>query len=141
MITPTIGRVVLFNDGRSTQRVPALISYVVSDTIINIGGFDKSGNPFQATNVFLVPSDSDAVCSKGQAEWMEYQKSVADKYHDVPEEDLPQETLPVPGLEDLVPQTDPALVPGANVNTDPMSDPYDALRDLGNSESPRLDRE
>ncbi len=77
MIKPTIGRVVLFNDGVSDQRVPALIAYVYSDTVITIAGFDRDGNPFKATEVELIQDDSE--CTVGTAEWMPYQKEQAEK--------------------------------------------------------------
>ncbi len=72
MIKPTIGRVVLFNDGISIQRVPALITYVHSDECINIGGFDQNGAPFSRTSVNLIQDDQN--CYVGSAEWMDYQK-------------------------------------------------------------------
>lgn len=77
MIKPTIGRMVLFNDGASDQRVPAQICYVHSDTCINIGGFDQGGMPFSRTGVDLIQDDE--ACHIGAAEWMDYQKSQAEK--------------------------------------------------------------
>lgn len=79
MIKPTIGRVVLFNDGVSDQRVPALISYVHGDTCINVGGFDQNGQPFSHTSVVLCQEEGDE-CNVGCAEWMPYQKTQAEKH-------------------------------------------------------------
>lgn len=79
MITPTIGRIVLFNDGLSDQRVPAFITYVHSDTCINIGGFDQFGNIFNSTSVILIQEEGD-ICRIGMAEWMMHQKKQAKKY-------------------------------------------------------------
>jgi len=76
-IKPTIGRVVLFNDGVSDQRVPALITYVHNDSCINIGGFDQNGNAFGRTSVVLCQGESE--CIVGSAEWMSYQKEQAEK--------------------------------------------------------------
>lgn len=78
MIKPTIGRVVLFNDGLSIQRVPALICYVNSDERINIGGFSADGTPFSSINVYLCQGSEE--CSFGEAEWMPYQKEQAKKH-------------------------------------------------------------
>jgi hypothetical protein len=78
MIKPTIGRVVLFNDGRSDQRVPGLVCYVWSDDMIDIAGFDSNGIPFQRTSVHLCQDDE--TCEIGQAEWMPYQKDQAAKH-------------------------------------------------------------
>jgi len=78
MIKPTIGRVVLYNDGVSDQRVSAQIAYVHSDTLINIGGIDKEGNHFAARYVFLCRENDE--CLAGHAEWMPYQKQQAEKH-------------------------------------------------------------
>ena len=54
MIKPTIGRVVLvYRPGKSDQFEPALITYVWSDTAINVGGFDHNGIPFSETSLHL----------------------------------------------------------------------------------------
>lgn len=74
MIIPTIGRIVLFNDG-STQRVPAMICCVHSDTCINIGGFTQNGAPFSCTSIILCQDDDE--CHVNCAEWMPYQKQRA----------------------------------------------------------------
>lgn len=78
MIKPTIGRVVLYNDGNSSQRVPAFITYVWSDNMINIGGFDFNGDAFGQTSVHLCKDNEE--CFIGQAEWMPYQKEQAAKH-------------------------------------------------------------
>lgn len=58
MIVPTIGRVVLvYRPGLSDQLEPALVSYVWSATLINVGGFDRNGNPFQMTSLQLDQSN------------------------------------------------------------------------------------
>jgi hypothetical protein len=91
MIKPTIGRVVLVyrpNSG-SDQFEPAQITYVWSDTCINVGGFDRNGKPFAETSLHL---DQDRVVDpvhlpKMDADealdpfacWMSYQKAQAEK--------------------------------------------------------------
>lgn len=80
MIKPTIGRVVLVERGMFDQREPALVCYVHSDTCINVAGFDKSGLPFGVQSIELLQEDGQ-VPMKPQlfAEWMPYQKMVAEK--------------------------------------------------------------
>lgn len=79
MIQPTIGRVVLVHRGLSDQAEPALVSYVWSDRLINVGGFDRSGTPFSATSVKLLQDDDEAPGVGFWAEWMPYQKAQAKK--------------------------------------------------------------
>ena len=84
MIKPTIGRVVLvhrFKDGEkvSTQPEPALVCYVHSDAMINVGGFDANGQPFSFTSCTLL-QDNDVApkfTTGAYAEWMPYQKMLA----------------------------------------------------------------
>lgn len=82
MIKPTIGRVVLYYGSgeyaAQCQPRPASICYVHSDTMINVGGFDKNGDPFKATSVTLI-QDDDPRPDYGHAEWMPYQKGQAAK--------------------------------------------------------------
>lgn len=81
MIKPTIGRVVLVQKRPAStdqnQAEPALITYVWSDTMINVGGFDHNGIPFSGTSITLV---QDGEAPEGcYAEWMPYQKGQAAK--------------------------------------------------------------
>lgn len=78
MITPTIGRVVLVHRGASNQAEPALISYVWTDTMINVGGFDANGHPFALTSLHLKQDDAEQP-PHPYAEWMPYQKGQAAK--------------------------------------------------------------
>lgn len=79
MIIPTIGRVVLVHrPGQSDQPEPALICYVHSNELINVGGFDQSGLPFSITSLALEGGDeTQRDQSKPYAFWMPYQKKVA----------------------------------------------------------------
>lgn len=80
MIKPTIGRVVLVHrTGMGDQPEAALIAYVYSDRMINVGGFDHQGNPFQATSVRLLQDDDEAPPAGTYAEWMPFQKGQAQK--------------------------------------------------------------
>lgn len=79
MISPTIGRVVLVHRGQSDQAEPALVAYVWSDRMINVGGFDKSGQPFACTSMQLVQDDDAPTNPNYYAEWMPYQKGQAAK--------------------------------------------------------------
>lgn len=87
MIKPTIGRVVLVyrpNSG-SDQFEPALITYVWSDTCINVGGFNKNGTPFSETSLHLdqeivvdpvkIPKLEGDEALDPFACWMPYQKA------------------------------------------------------------------
>lgn len=76
MIKPTIGRTVLYNDGKD-QRRPATICYVWSENLINIGGLDRDGKPFNKTSVNLLQDDSE--CPVGCAEWPTHVKE-ANRY-------------------------------------------------------------
>lgn len=81
MISPTIGRVVLFHSDthQSDQEYPALISYVWGDRCINLGYFDATGRPGGATSVPLLQDDDPIPAFGCYAEWMSYQKAVAAK--------------------------------------------------------------
>lgn len=85
MIKPTIGRVVWYRAESepslaldSDQPLAALITYVHSDTMINLVVFDPNGNARGRTSVWLW----DGECEKragSYAEWMPYQKGQAAK--------------------------------------------------------------
>ena len=85
MIRPTVGRVVLvhrFNPDLtpvSDQPEPALVSYVHSDSLINVGGVDANGKPFAITSLRLLQYDDEVGHPVGDAyaEWMPYQKMKA----------------------------------------------------------------
>ena len=85
MIKPTVGRVVLFHPGinfagarpAAGEPLPALVCRVWSDRMINIGGFDADGNPFNATSVPLMQGDEPGAPADSYAEWMPFQKAQA----------------------------------------------------------------
>lgn len=86
MITPTIGRVVWYHptEGQripsqpNDQVLPALITYVWSDHIINIVAFTPNGESFGVTSVDLI-QEGVARLQSGFCEWMPYQKGQAKK--------------------------------------------------------------
>lgn len=85
MITPTVGRVVWFYHSRNgddelSQPFAAIIAYVWSDRMINIGYFDHNGGARTATSVNLLQDDDEAPVSGMYARWMPYQKGQAAKY-------------------------------------------------------------
>lgn len=81
MIKPSIGRVVLVKraGSNSDQHEPALVTYVWSDRLINVGGFDRNGTPFSMTSLQLLQDDDLPHSDYGHAEWMPYQKEQAAK--------------------------------------------------------------
>lgn len=92
LIPPTIGRVILvhrFNPDLtpvSDQPEPALVTYVHSGHLINVGGFDTNSKPFGLTSLTLV-QEGDALPAAGDsyATWMPYQlQSAANSTAQVP---------------------------------------------------------
>jgi hypothetical protein len=84
MITPTIGRVVWYYPKgmqHTSQPHPALICYVWSDMMVNVGGFDSNGVPFADTSVLLLQDEGSYGNPGGGswACWMPYQKGQAAK--------------------------------------------------------------
>jgi hypothetical protein len=80
MISPTIGRVVLFHPANPhDQPFPALVAYVHSDRMVNLAVFDSNGNPFGKTSVQLL-QDGDPTPDWCYCEWMPFQKGQAAKY-------------------------------------------------------------
>jgi hypothetical protein len=84
VIVPSIGRVVWFWPIEPVdQPYAALVTYVHSDRLINVGGFTANGEPFARTSIKL-RQDGDPEAApfpvrgvEAYAEWMPYQKQVA----------------------------------------------------------------
>lgn len=75
MITPTVGRIVWYQDGvRGTQA--AIITHVWGDYLVNLTVFDPNGTPFAKTSITLV-QEGQPVPAEPYCEWMPYQKAVA----------------------------------------------------------------
>ncbi|MFD1558331.1 hypothetical protein ACFSHT_22320 [Paraburkholderia silviterrae] len=88
MIKPTIGRIVWFHPEQSyphlvqhdkTQPLAAIVTYVWSDTLVNLSVFDQDGKQYAATSVFLHQGDESVMTNGPYAEWMPYQKGQAAK--------------------------------------------------------------
>ena len=97
MISPSIGRVVWFHMTRKQrdhlemvespyagiafavdQPMAALVVYVHGDRCVNLAGFDHNGASFSFTSVTLL-QDNELPGGNGMwAEWMPYQKAVAE---------------------------------------------------------------
>ena len=80
-ITPTIGRVVLFRpldqDYDFDKRHAAIIAQVNVDGTLNLGVLNDYGVSQAEQNIVLVQGDDKP--DYGQCEWMDYQKSQAEK--------------------------------------------------------------
>ena len=95
MITPTVGRVVLFNHNNKLEpgwiahgpKFAAIVTHVWSDRCINIAGFDSNGQAFGLTSVDLLQDDDEPAGRFRWCEWMPYQKGQAAKTEQV-ESDL-----------------------------------------------------
>src|SRR5579864_7839915 len=81
MITPTNGRVVWIMHRAYEQPLAAMVTWVHTDTLINVCAHLPDGTPLPMTNVFLVQdsADSDVNVVKPYATWMPYQKGQAAK--------------------------------------------------------------
>ena len=79
-IKPSIGRVVWLKAGNATIDQPqaSLITYVHSDSIVNLVTFNKFGGPTGLTSVIL-SQENYTDGEVGKAYWMPYQKAVAVK--------------------------------------------------------------
>lgn len=82
LITPSVGRIVWYHPkkhedgGRLSQHQAAIITYVHSDTLVNITTFDAAGIPRSRVQVFLAPHDhliSREQAVAGYAQWMPWQ--------------------------------------------------------------------
>lgn len=80
MITPTIGRVVWYWTGDTSQLQPqaALVTYVYSDLHVNLAVFNENGMHSAQPSVYLWQGDGDRPTDRF-AEWMPYQKGQAAK--------------------------------------------------------------
>lgn len=84
MIKPTVGRVVIFNQGTagvfpgSESPRAAIIAHVQSDRLVNLAVFDANGNSLSRTSVTLV-QDGDTAPAYMHCTWMPYQLGQAAK--------------------------------------------------------------
>jgi hypothetical protein len=82
LITPTIGRVVWvvrpYDTTDIKQPEVGLVTYVFNDHLINVAGFDHTGDTFKLTSLALV-QDDEPKPEGNFACWMPYQKGQAAK--------------------------------------------------------------
>lgn len=95
MIKPTVGRVIWFYNSQeeveaNKQPRPAFITYVHSDHLINVGGFNHNGTVFSQDSCHLVQEEDDAIPHGFHARWMPYQTTQAKK-HEESERNLAQQ--------------------------------------------------
>ena len=77
MIVPTIGRVVWYRPCEDAGAIwAALVTYVWSDTVVNLAVFDHNGCCQSRRSVSL-HQDANSPAPAGSCEWMPYQKAVA----------------------------------------------------------------
>jgi hypothetical protein len=87
VIKPTIGRVVLFHPPTNVNEAgfagapicAAIVSYVWSDSMVNLAVFDANGVPHSRTSVRLIQDNDEAPEGGYYCEWMPYQKGQAAK--------------------------------------------------------------
>jgi hypothetical protein len=106
MISPTVGRVVWFH--RFTKDEPpeaAIVTFVHSDSLVNLAVFNSNGGVIGFTGVALWQGEGEAPAGE-YAEWMPYQKAVA-----AGTTATVQHAAPPPPV--LVPSTPLAPTPGA----------------------------
>lgn len=77
MISPTVGRVVLFHP-ESGKTHAAIVTYVWSDHMVNLAAFNENGEGYPATSVTLAQPEDTTTTSR-YCEWMPYQKGQAAK--------------------------------------------------------------
>jgi len=78
-IKPTVGRVVHYHGNSAAGVQAALIAYVHSDTMLNLGVFDENGVSYGATSVPLVQDGEEIPVGGHYATWMPYQVGQAVK--------------------------------------------------------------
>lgn len=90
-IAPTVGRVLHFIPtvdymasrkqafGNPAQPLAAMITYVHSDTMVNLTVWDQNGEQFGVCSVPLVQEGCDMIVGSFYAQWMPYQKGQAAK--------------------------------------------------------------
>jgi hypothetical protein len=99
MIKPTVGRIVLFHPstyddlhrqletytpaGETAQPMAAIVTYVWSDTMVNLHVFDYAGNGYPVTSVQLVQPGDAAPGDNAYCYWMAYQLGQAAKYEEL----------------------------------------------------------
>jgi len=84
MIKPSIGRVVWFTESQAARKAnngqpfAAIVTYVHSDSLVNLAVFDANGGCIPKTSVFLHQPEDDTP-QNYYCEWMPYQVGQAAK--------------------------------------------------------------
>ena len=73
MMSPTVGRVVYYNQGtkEDPKLLASIIAFVWSESMVNLMAIDPNGNPVSKTSVAQGTG-------AGNWDWMPYQKSKAE---------------------------------------------------------------
>jgi len=100
MIKPSIGRIVWYwplpgdiEQISPEQPVPAIVTYVYHDSLVNLAVFSSYGVAHPKTSVHLAQDD---VPVPGQAEWMPFQKDQAAKIVPPAQKDAVSTGIPQP---------------------------------------------
>lgn len=80
MMTPTVGRIVWFR-GYGTipeaQALPAMITYVHNDRLVNLARWTPFGDPLPGESKVVLVQEGDPEPDGQFCHWMPYQKAVA----------------------------------------------------------------
>lgn len=85
MIKPALGRVVWFTPAQSDSmptdegKCVGIVVKVWHDRMVNLTVFDANGNQYSRTSVALLQDDDKPLSMGYYAEWMSYQKELAQK--------------------------------------------------------------
>ena len=96
MIVPTIGRVVWFRTSEAKQPYAAVITFVWSDSLVNLCVFHPNGNAMARTSIHL-HQEGEEYPSGDYAEWMPYQIGQAAKTQEI--QDAQQALKPRQGMQ------------------------------------------
>lgn len=79
MISPTVGRVVLYRAAKDEPEQAAIVTRVHHDRLVNLTVFGHDGKPAPMTSVALVQPEDEPPANAGYCEWMPFQKGQAAK--------------------------------------------------------------
>lgn len=85
MIKPTIGRVVWYwpkQNARDIQPMAAMVTWVHSDTLVNLVVFDSEGHSYSRVEIPLSQDETTKPVEEF-CEWMPYQKGQAAKTEEI----------------------------------------------------------
>lgn len=79
MISPTIGRVLLYFTAGNANPWPCLVTAVTDDRTVNVSGFTDAGQHFWERGAKLLQDDDQKPTEGTWCEWMPYQVAAAAK--------------------------------------------------------------